>query len=165
MSDTKTYAWKEIGTLIADAGYGGDPQSGPSYSRRFQLEREDGLFANITTYSYATTEYREVDDDGFETGDSSYDEHDYILYNTYYGVTDQVEYLICTDRDDLGGTEVNSDYSYSENTHDDYTYNEDTHVSTITTHDVADQLARKSAEAKTADFCSYWNGDMSTISR
>jgi len=155
MSELAMYAWKEIGTLIADAGdIGGDPQSGPSYSRRFQLEREDGLFANITTYAYATTEHREVDDDGFETGEVSYEEDpDYILYNTYYGFTDQVEYLICTDPEDLGGTEVNSDY----------TYNEDTHVLTIATREDADQLARKSAEAENVEWYAGWNGDMSTI--
>ena len=156
MSATKTYAWAEIGTLIEDAGeIGGDVQTGPARSRRFQLALEDGTFANVTTYAYATTEYRETDENGDETGKVSDDSDSFETSVTVYGFTDQVEYLVSHESDDIGGTEINSDY----------TYNVETHMLTIETHEDADALALEYAKAEDIEFYSYWNGDLSKIMR
>lgn len=156
MSATKTYAWNEIGTLIMDAGeIGGDVQTGPAHSRRFQLALEDGTFANVTTYAYATTEYRETDEDGDETGKVSDDGDSFETSVTVYGFTDQVEYLICRDPEDLGGTEINSDY----------TYDTETHMLTIETHEDAVNLSLEYAKAEDIEFYSYWDGDLSKIMR
>lgn len=99
----KTYPWIEVGTISLDDGSpGGDKQIGPASSRRFQLAVEDGTFAVVTVYSYATREERNVDEEGNPTDEPV----------PYLDVEEQTEFIICTDPDDPGGTEIWSEYEY-----------------------------------------------------
>jgi hypothetical protein len=79
-----------------DAGeIGGDIQMGAAWSRRFALRRPDGQWAVITDSFYAACH------DGVSGPVTDESE----LY-----VQNQIEWQVCTDLRDLGGTETWSDY-------------------------------------------------------
>ena len=97
---------------------GGDWQTGATYSRRFRLDKLDGTFAFVTFSAYVTTEYRELDEEGNTTGAVSTDKPDGDdevegeSFETFLDVEEQTEYLICSDAEDLGGSEIWSDYAH-----------------------------------------------------
>jgi hypothetical protein len=78
---------------------GGDNQAAQSHSLRWLpvSEPDDGLHAMVTEYWYA------------ELVDAPDDERDGM-----YGVTCMTEFMVCTDPDDPGGSEVSCDYDYYE---------------------------------------------------
>jgi hypothetical protein len=128
---------------------GGDAQTGPTFSRRFRINREDGLFAFATASYYATTEYRELDDKGEETGNQSYDEDDFDSFTTFYDVQCQTEFLVCSDPDDLGGTEINSDYIY-----------ENSEPYTMSTHEEAVEASRRACLRESVGNYELWDGEI-----
>lgn len=147
----ETYPWFERGTLVGqylDEGACGPTQTGPSYSRQFQYNRPDGIFAIVNTTSYATTEYRERDGDGEETGRKSSVPSGLDNPLAYYGVTDVAEFIICTDEYDAGGTELWSMRTYDQPLYED-----------PTSHDDAVTKSKASAVAEDPAYYHHWNGE------
>jgi hypothetical protein len=128
---------------------GGDAQTGPTFSRRFRINRGDGLFAFATASYYATTEYRELDDRGEETGKQSYEEDDFESFTTFYDVQCQTEFLVCSNPDDLGGTEINSDYTY-----------EDIEVYAPSSHEDAVEASRRACLRESVGNYELWDGEI-----
>jgi hypothetical protein len=84
--------WVPDGSGVLSGGdVGGDVQASDSWSVRFvpKAEPDDGLHGLITEYWYA-----EAMDDGT------------------FGVTCQIEYMVCTDVEDPGGTETYAETDY-----------------------------------------------------
>lgn len=105
-----TFPWQEdeVGMLTTDGHVGGDKQAGPSVSRRFWLARPDDTYTVATATYYYTVEYREVGDDGEETGAVSSDVDDFERATKFIDIECQTEFTLCRDRNDVGGTEINS---------------------------------------------------------
>jgi hypothetical protein len=81
--------WRRVNPSIASGGdVGGDVQATESYSVRFRpvSEPDDGLFAMVTAYFYGAK-----------------------LHGRCW-VQEQVEFLVCSDPQDPGSSEVWSDY-------------------------------------------------------
>lgn len=94
---TYTENWSEVGTMCAGGDVGGDLQDSESYSRRFICQPLPGEFHIIDFNVYwARTE------DEFKFGPEGVTR--WIQTQVYYGV--------CTDPDDVGGTETYADYRY-----------------------------------------------------
>lgn len=94
MSET---VWKDDGNGVRAAGaVGGDIQVGEAYSRRFVHSRLAGRAITVQAYPVM--------------GDSSTPE----IPNDVIRLEVQTELMVATDPDDLGSTEVWSDYEYSE---------------------------------------------------
>lgn len=82
--------WQPDDSGVTSGGdAGGDEQAGDSYSVRFTRPDLPGSLITVSFYA-SKTGRRE------------------------YGVTRQVEWLVCADPSDPGGTEIWSDYSYDE---------------------------------------------------
>lgn len=75
---------------------GGDYQTSEAYSRRFVAPLPDGTYASVTAYFY-------VED--VSTIDPPHADGSIVLSR-------QIEYTVCTDPGDVGGTEMNSDVRY-----------------------------------------------------
>lgn len=75
---------------------GGDYQTSEAYSRRFIAPLADGTYASVTAYFY-------VED--VSTIDPPHKDGSIVLSR-------QIEYTVCTDPGDVGGTEINSDVRY-----------------------------------------------------
>jgi hypothetical protein len=93
--------WRELAPLGPyDAGeIGGDIQMGAAWTRQFALRRPDGQWAVITDSFYAAC------NDGVSGPVTDESE----LY-----VQNQIQWLVCTDLSDLGGTETWSDHEYED---------------------------------------------------
>lgn len=83
---------------------GGDYQVKDDITIRFKPEEQpdDG------EYAFITETYIVEDMDAFEGKEPE----EVPEEERRFGVTLRIEYLVCTDPDDLGGTEVHSDYDY-----------------------------------------------------
>lgn len=133
-----TYPWNEVGTIDYDSGdVGGDHQIGPASSRRFQLTVDDGTFAVVTTYAYATLEERVWDGEGNLKEEPE----------PFLDVEELTESIICTDPDDPGGTEIWSRYEYSTPLYYAPKDEED-----------ALRLARRQTENESVEYINHWNG-------
>jgi hypothetical protein len=89
-------AWTEheSGIDLSSGDVGGDDQATDSVSRRWIKPLEDGTYAVVTVYAYGTGRFNE-----------SLDAYD-------YDVTEQIEWLHCSDWEDPGSSEIDSDYTY-----------------------------------------------------
>lgn len=83
--------WQQHGDIAHAEGdmIGGDPQAGPSHSKRFVFGPVEGRHMVLTEYAYA--------------------DH---LPNGAYGTATTTEMILCTDPDDPGSTELDADYWY-----------------------------------------------------
>jgi hypothetical protein len=91
-------SWIEKGVLNEDAGdVGGDDQIGPAFARRFVNPDLPGRLVTVCTYVVRD---------------------DMDIRNGEWDVEEQIEYLICADMSDPGGTETWSEYSYERGTLD-----------------------------------------------
>lgn len=87
--------WTEHKSMFSDAGdIGGDLQAGNSYNRRWYVERPNGERALIDAYTFPA----------FFDEDDEKDKRRLIGWN--------IEFMVCTDLDDPGGSEV-----WAEGTH------------------------------------------------
>jgi hypothetical protein len=89
---TEFTGWRETdpNDMYEDAGHvGGDVQVGPAYSRRFTFGPVDGSYAAVTAYLYV------------EAGNDN-----------RFSATTQTEFVLCTDLEDVGGSEIARDYTY-----------------------------------------------------
>ena len=129
---------------------GGDRQTGATYSRRFRLDKLDGTFAFVTFAAYATTEYRELDSNGISTGAVSTDkpDDDDESFETFLDVEEQTEYLVCSDAEDLGGSEIWSEYAY------DFPLHMAPHCA-----EDAESSARSSVRSFEIGYIDTWNGE------
>lgn len=92
--------WREddLG-MLEDAGdVGGDLQAGPAFSRRFIFGPVEDNYMVIEEYAYA--EELDVDEDDDRHGG--------------FGASEMAMFTICTDLEDVGGSEVASDVHYGE---------------------------------------------------
>jgi len=120
--------WHPDGTGVDSNGWcGGDIQRGDSYSVRLVRDDKPGSLLTITFYA------------------AEYDENP-----GEFDVQRQVEWLVCSDPADPGGTEIWSDYSY-----------DDVSAIVIDTEEEAEDEARERAEAVLADPSPYfgWDGE------
>ncbi|BDZ52397.1 hypothetical protein GCM10025867_46380 (plasmid) [Frondihabitans sucicola] len=108
------YDWTEHESgLDLDSGdVGGDYQASAAASRRFWRQLPDGTFCVITSYYYATQKYYELDAEGNRTGSESDDAESFDSAERFVDIENMTEYLWCTDREDPGSTEINSNYKY-----------------------------------------------------
>lgn len=147
MTDLTTYPWVETGSISYDDGdHLSELQIGPASSRRFTLDVGDGTYAVITASAYAIREYREVDDEGRDTGHRD-SEPSYDKYEVFLDVEQQTEYIVCTDPDDPGSTELWSEYLYETPLY-------------LAPRDEADaiQSSVNLTERECVEFYHYWNG-------
>jgi hypothetical protein len=146
-----TFEFTEVGELTEfDENIGGDIHTGPTFSRRFRFDREDGKFAFATASYYVTTKHQELDGDGNRTGKESHNADDYDASEPFYNVVEQTEFLVCSDPDDLGGTEIGSDYDY----------NFDVLVFAPKDHADAVEMARGFCQRESATNYEMWNGEL-----
>lgn len=89
--------WRKDDTIYPAGDIGGDAQQSGGYSLRFFAvgESDDGLHAIVTVNTYAAIQ----------------------MPHRFYAET-MIEYMICTDLDDPGGTEVSSQIEYEESIYD-----------------------------------------------
>lgn len=90
---TVTEGWIEVDSMVEAADAGGDEQVGRAWDRRFRHPGKPGCL--MTVYLYGV----KVDNDAVAAGFE-------------LGVQKQVEYMICRDIKDPGGTEVECGYQY-----------------------------------------------------
>lgn len=88
------YTEHEAGLMINSGGPGGDYVATDTVSRQFHRQLDDGTWAVVTIYAYGTQ--REVEEGAF----------------VEYDVEEMVEYMVCSDPADPGGTEIDTDYRY-----------------------------------------------------
>lgn len=93
-------AWRETTSQIfRDAGdVGGDIQAGESYCRSYVFGPIEGRYLVVDEFTYPT--FIEVPETDARHGK--------------FGVDEQTSYTICTDPDDPGSTEVDSNVIYGE---------------------------------------------------
>ena len=128
MDTFTTYNWAEIGTIDHNAGdVGGDLQAGPAHSRQFFLKREDDLYSVVTGYAFA----------------------DFNETTGAWDVCEMTEFIVCSDLEDIGGTEVDSNYTY-----------EYPLYLAVGNGEEANRAAEKCAEGMSAFIYEYWNGHL-----
>jgi hypothetical protein len=110
---------------------GGDAQASDTYSRRFARQLDSGLWSVITE-TYYVIDPREMFGPHVGRG---------------WDIENQTEFIICRDLDDVGGTEVTSDYQTE---HPLYTF--------VRTKRDAVKTARTMAENTTPGYYAHWNG-------
>lgn len=87
----KTFA--EVDSLDYNSGdVGGDVQASNAASRRFTRTTDDGTYETVTVYTFASDEYFERD--------------------ATYEVVELTETIEHTDPEEVGGTELHSEYEY-----------------------------------------------------
>ncbi len=92
--------WREdeVGMLEDSGDVGGDFQAGPAFSRRFIFGPVCDRYMVIEEYAYA--EALDVDEEDERHGG--------------YGASEMTMISICTDLDDVGGSEIAADVEYGE---------------------------------------------------
>lgn len=124
------HSWTEDGIGICPGGdVGGDVQASESWSRRFAQRTEGDAFIVLTFYSYWAIDNI--------NGDSNDDTEP-------RGITVAVEYMVCTDPDRPGETEVTSDTRYWDHQEDERTLTPEDRINTLTCEDMnaaVDQMA------------------------
>lgn len=110
MNAIATNAWtaQDTAPMFPDGTVGGDGAD-EAYSARWTKDNGDGTFALITSYWYAV----DMRDRSGASEGERYDEM-YGEGAEVWDVENQIEYMVCTDLEDPGGTEVRCDYEYSE---------------------------------------------------
>lgn len=110
--------WKADGSgVMSDGSVGGDIQAGEAWSVRFvpafEQPNADGEYAVVTEYWYATDDWSGNRDRWIQDiepqGNDDEIEH---RWNHRFGVQCMIEFVLCKDLDDIGSTEVWSDYQY-----------------------------------------------------
>ncbi len=86
----------EVGEMQPDGVVGGDG-AGEAHSRRWRRQRPDGDWDVVTVYGYA-----------FDQAERSSDWKGEPLWSPEV----MIEHIVCTDPEDPGSTEHNSDYRY-----------------------------------------------------
>lgn len=149
LSKPATYEFVEAGELMEFEGdSSANYQTGPTFSRRFQFQRADGLWAVVNPTYFATTEYRELDCNGRETGRVSEVPDGYELCVERFDVQESTEFVLCSDPSDPGSTEITSSIE------------NDWPLSILPrTHDDAVAESRRRCANEYADNYEHWNGD------
>ncbi|MFE6966919.1 hypothetical protein ACFVAJ_17545 [Agromyces sp. NPDC057679] len=129
MTALPTWAWTEHedGLMEHDGDIGGDNQVGGVVERRYHRQLDDGTWSVIT-------------DSWIVEQTGSEDE-------PRYSVTNRIEFLNCRDLEDVGGTEISSDY-------------ETEYVGLTDFVDLDEALAKAAGYGKRAGAIDYehWNG-------
>lgn len=103
--DEKGWKRDEISLFDSGTGMGGDNMVGIGYEARYHRQFDDGTFAVITE-RYFVEDLNQTNN--VEPGDENYDP-------SRYGITNQTEFTHCSDLEDVGGSEISSDYEYEPN--------------------------------------------------
>lgn len=104
-ADERGWTREYIASFDAGTGIGGDYMVGQGYEALYTRRLDDGTFAVITSRYYVedlnTFKNLEEGDEGWEPN--------------AYTIREQIEFMHCRDLDDVGGTEISSDYEYGDN--------------------------------------------------
>lgn len=144
MNATATTTWttQDISPMFPDGTVGGDGAD-EAYSLRWVKDNEDGTFAMITTYWYAVDVRERSNSDQLADLTESYGDAE------IWDVENQTEFLVCTDLEDPGGTEVTSKVDY----------NDEVLATYLTSLIEARQIAESNCTAELANFDRNYNWD------
>lgn len=90
---------------------GGDYQFSAAPSRRFTRDLGDGTYGVIDVYGYVEVRHFELDENGARTGTISTEAHENTQRDV--DVTIMTTYTRCKDLDDVGGSEISADMTYT----------------------------------------------------